>query len=282
MPNLPSAAPHLTWTMEPAVIAAAAVATVLFVRAFAELRRRGRTDHAPWSRLVFFAGGIAAGVLPLVSPLDAIADRYLLCAHMLEHVLIGDAAPALLLLALRGPLLYFLLPAPVLAPVARLKPLKRLLGVVLRPWVSVLLWAIAYGAWHIPAAYDYTLTHGTVHDTEHACFFAGGLLIWTQLIDPDRRGRLTVAGRLTLAAVVFGLGTLLSDVLVFSLHPLYASYAAQPDRLLGLSPLEDQRLAGLVMIAEQLVSLGTCFFVLLRPSLRRAHQPAGRIRERTA
>jgi hypothetical protein len=44
-------------------------------------------------------------------PLDEAGDGYLLSAHMLQHVLIGDAAPALALVALRGPLLFFLLPA---------------------------------------------------------------------------------------------------------------------------------------------------------------------------
>ena len=40
-----------------------------------------------------FALGLACGVLPLVSPLDELGDRYLLSAHMLQHMLIGDAAP---------------------------------------------------------------------------------------------------------------------------------------------------------------------------------------------
>ena len=49
---------------------------------------------------------------------------------------------------------------------------------------------------------------------------------------------------------------MLADVLIFAMRPLYGSYAAQDERLLGLSPLEDQRLAGLVMMGEQLLTLG--------------------------
>jgi len=59
------------------------------------------------------------------------------------------------------------------------------------------------------------------------------------------------------------LGQILADILIFAMRPLYPSYAEQPDRLLGLSPLEDQRLAGLVMMVEQLLTLGTFVALLL-------------------
>jgi hypothetical protein len=39
-------------------------------------------------------------------------------------------------------------------------------------------------------------------------------------------------------------------------------------RLLGWSPLTDQRVAGAVMQVEQLLTLGTCVAVLLLPILR--------------
>ena len=49
---------------------------------------------------------------------------------------------------------------------------------------------------------------------------------------------------------------------------LYAPYARQGMRLLGLSPLVDQQYAALVMMAEQLLVLGT-FLVLLGASVMR-------------
>jgi hypothetical protein len=61
----------------------------------------------------------------------------------------------------------------------------------------------------------------------------------------------------------------LSDALVFSFRAYYPAYADRPGRLLGLSPLTDQRLAGIVMAVEQLVTLGACFVLLLRELRRR-------------
>ena len=251
------------WTLEPAVLVPAGVALLLFASAFARLRRRGRRDHASWSRAVLFVVAVAALTLPLVSPLDTAADSYLLSAHMLEHLLIGDAAPALLVVALRGPLLFFFPPAPALAALAGSRRLRRVLSFLVRPRVGLAVWALVFAAWHVPTAYDYTLTHQGVHDLEHASFALAGLLVWNQLVDPARRHTLTVRGRLAYAAAVFGMGAALSAVLLVSPHELYPAYAAQPQRVLGLSPLRDQQLAGLVMLAEQLLSLGVCFVFLL-------------------
>jgi putative membrane protein len=258
------------WTLDPAVLTLAGLAAVLFAQAFVRLRRRGRTDHASWGRAALFAAALAALTLPLVSPLDRAADTYLLSAHMLEHVLIGDVAPALLVLALRGPLLFFFLPAAPLARLAHLRPLRSLARFLLRPRVALAVWAVVFAAWHVPAAYDYTLTHQGVHDLEHASFVLAGLLVWSQLVDPARRHALTVGGRLTFAAAVFGMGAVLSAVLILSPHALYPAYAAQPHRVFALSPLADQQLAGLVMLIEQLLSLGACVGFLLGTRARTA------------
>ena len=116
------------WDPAPAILAGAGLTLLLFARAFVRLRRLGRTDHAPWSRLLFFLLAVTLGTLALVSPLDEIGDTYLLSGHMLQHVLIGDVAPALALVALRGPLLFFVLPRCVVRPLARSHSARRLLA----------------------------------------------------------------------------------------------------------------------------------------------------------
>ena len=256
------------WETPPAVLAGAGLALVLFLQAWIRLRRRGRGDLAGYDRLLLFFGGVALGPLALVSPLDPIGEEYLLSAHMLEHVLIGDAAVALAIVAIRGPLTFFLLPRSILAAAARLGPLRAFLRFLLRPKVSFAVWAAVIAGWHYPAAYDYVLDHQVVHDLQHVTFVVAGILVWTQLVDPARRGELRRSGRIALAVVLFACGQVLADVLVFSLDPLYPAYVAQDERLLGLSPLADQRLAGIVMMAEQAVTLGLCVALLVVASHR--------------
>jgi len=201
-----------------------------------------------------------------VVELDRLADEKLLSAHMGQHVLIGDLGPALMLTALRGPLLVFFLPAPILAPLARNKRVRSVLGTLLRPRVAFMLWAANLAIWHVPYIYDLALAHQNLHNFEHVCWVFCGFLVWTLLIDPGSHRRLTIGGRVALAASLFAAGMILSDVLIFTFTPLYPWYHGA----YGISALLDQQLAGIVMTVEQLLTLGTCVALLLLPRWSRS------------
>jgi putative membrane protein len=202
----------------------------------------------------------------VVGPLDRLADDKLLSAHMGQHVLIGDLGPALMVTAVRGPLLVFLLPAAVLAPLARSSRVRAVVGTLLRPRVAFSLWAANLAIWHIPYLYDLALEHEKLHDFEHLCWTLTGILVWTLLVDPGSHRRLSVGGRVALAAAMFAAGQILTDVLVFSFTSLYPAYHGA----YGISAVTDQQLAGIVMMVEQLLTLGTCVALLLRPRRRRS------------
>jgi putative membrane protein len=240
-------------------VALAAVAALLFAQGVVRLRRRGRGDLAGWDRVALFGFGLGLTVVALVGPIDRIADTRL-AVHMVQHVLIGDLAPALLTVAVRGPLLVFLLPASVLAPLARSARVRAVLSTLLRPRVAFALWAANLGVWHVPYLYDLALRHDALHYLEHACWAVAGVLVWTLLVDPGGHRRLTVGGRIALAAAMFACGQVLADVLIFSFRTLYPAYPGRTD----------QQLAGVAMMAEQLVTLGVLAFVLLRPRMRAA------------
>jgi putative membrane protein len=266
---------HFAWLWrQPLVLAGAALALALYLRAWVRLRRRGRHDRASLDRLALFASGVAIAVLALVSPIDPIGEQYLLSVHMLQHVMLGDAAPALILLGLRGPLILLIVPRPVLRRIAHLAWLRRVAHELLRPAVALGLWAVVYAAWHVPRAYDYALAHQTVHDLEHLSFLIVGLLVWALLVDPFPHRRLRVRARIRVALVLFAMGTVLADTLILSPDVLYHPYESQPDRLWGLSATTDQRLAGAVMMLEQLVSVGICMAFLVRAYRRARPRPS--------
>lgn len=262
------------WSPDLLVLLGAAVAVAFFAQGWRRLHRR-RPELAPWSRWPIFLAGVAIVVLGIVSPLDAIAEEYLQSAHMLQHVLIADLGVALALVAVRGPLSLFFLPRDLLAPLARRAPLRRSLAFLLRPRVALALWVGVLVAWHLPVLYDAALRHPLLHRVEHLSFVVVGALVWTLLVDPAGHGRLTVGARIGLAAVMLWIGQLLAYVFVFSFHPYYDVYAEQGERLFGLSPLADQKLAGVVMMAEQALTLGTAL-VLLLLGARRARSAAPR------
>ena len=245
-------------------IGAAALAAAAFTYGFVRLRGRGRCDLAGWDRAALFALALLLGIIPLSPPVDPAADE-LLAGHMFEHVLIADLTPVLLLLAVRGPLLFFLLPPRLLRALGRLRPLTH---VLLHPGMSFAVWAGALAVWHVPALYDRTLESPALHAVQHLSFVLGGTLVWTQLLDPARRRALSQRARLGYAFAMFVAGQALANTLILTYWPLYPAYATQPHGLLGLSPLHDQEAAGLVMMAEQLLTLGTFAAWQLRRWLR--------------
>ncbi|MEI8105895.1 MAG: cytochrome c oxidase assembly protein [Actinomycetes bacterium] len=264
--QLPSA-----WDPAPLVLAGDAIALALFVAAFRRLRRRGRSDHASVGRALLFVTGLAVMTLPLVSPLDTAADEYLLSAHMLEHVLVGDAGPALVLLGVRGPLLAFMLTAPVAGRIARIPAVREAGHRLGEPWPCLLAWTTAIAVWHIPVIYDATLTRPALHQLEHVTFITTGFLVWNQLLDPARHDRFTVGNRLAYAGVLLLAGQILANILLLTTSPLYPAYADIGARLFGISPLADQQFAGLVMMGEQLATLGAFATVLLVTLVRHPH-----------
>ncbi len=255
---------HAAWSAPISVDVPAVLALLLFFHGWLRLRRRGRPDLADGKRAALFTAGLLVVLGGLLTPIHSIGERHLLWVHMLQHVMIGDLGIALMVTAVRGPLLVFMLPARVLGPIARDRDVRAILSFLLRPKVAFGLWAANLAIWHIPSLYIDAVLHPQLHDLEHACWMLAGLLVWTLLIDPGSHHRLTTAGRIALAAAMFGAGQVLTSVLVFSFHPLYPIYRGA----YGFSALTDQKLAGIVMMVEQLVVLGTFTYLLLRSRVR--------------
>ncbi|HEY0835423.1 MAG TPA: cytochrome c oxidase assembly protein, partial [Azospirillum sp.] len=142
-----------------------------------------------------------------------------------------------------------------------------------RPLVAFLLQAAAIWVWHAPAPYQAALGDGFVHDAEHLTFLGTALLFWWSAV----HGRGTPAGRALGVLAVFGtlLHTgLLGALMTFAPNPWYPAYGAAP-LAWGLTPLEDQQLAGLVMwVPGGLLYLGAGLLLLGRRILRAGPAPA--------
>jgi putative membrane protein len=249
--------------MQTVGIAALAVALVgLPLRATLRFRRRRHT--LLWERPLL-AGLAAAITLGALLGLDGAADS-MLSAHMLQHMLIGDLVPLLLVLAVRGPLLVQLLP-PAMIRVARTLRLHHVVAFATRPAVAFAVWAGALAVWHIPAAYDRALDSEPLHAFEHGTFLLAGLLVWTALLDPARRGTLPGWRRFGYALALLAASGALANTLILSYRPLYPSYAGAASLPLGLTPVGDQDLAGLVMMLEQLATVGALAVLVARRQL---------------
>jgi cytochrome c oxidase assembly factor CtaG len=121
---------------------------------------------------------------------------------------------------------------------------RRSWAVLARPLSAWSLHAIALWGWHLPAAFDAALARPGVHVLQHLSFFATALLFWwTTVAATTRRAQgFALASLFTTMAHTAALGALMA------LSPLlwYAPYAAT-SAALGVDPLEDQQLGGLIM-----------------------------------
>jgi putative membrane protein len=247
-----------SWSFNPIVVLALVLAGVLYVRAYR--RAASRSTAVGAGHWVPYMCGLLVIAIALCSPLDPIGDEYLLSAHMVQHILLSDIAPALLVLGLRRPLLPLGLPRDVLL---RIAPgggrLGRVLARATSPWVAIPLWATATWVWAIPRVFDFAAEHQLVHDFEHATLFYTGLALWWLIIDPLPRARLRPGGQ---RLALLGFSRLASAGVCLPLTWIattqYPRYADAP-RAFGISAITDQHLAGAGMCFLEFLVFGIAF-----------------------
>jgi putative membrane protein len=240
---LADVSPRIVWLNDPAVLAPMALLVFVYVRRFREARKEAGGRGAGPLQALAFAGCIIALLAALASPIDTLGEDYLFSAHMLQHVLLGDVAPLLLLLSLSR---------VIMRPLTRrLMGLERALGPFAHPVTGIVIWLALMYFWHIPALYDAALNHPLIHVLEHFAFFTAGICVWWPLIQPvPMRRRMTgLQPLLYIGIAKVGLAPL-GLYLTWSTAVLYPYYENVP-RIWDLSAIQDQNVGGAIMMVEQ-------------------------------
>jgi cytochrome c oxidase assembly factor CtaG len=239
--------PRFHWLADPTVLAPLLLIVVIYVRRFREARQESGGRGATWLHALAFGGAMLALLGALVTPVDGLGEDYLFSAHMFQHVLLGDIAPLLLLLSLSR---------VILRPVTRrLMGVERALGPFASPITAIFIWLGTMYLWHIPALYDAAIQHPLLHVLEHFSFFAAGIALWWPLVQPiPMRRRLTGLQPLAYIAAAKGGLAALGLVLAWSSTAHYPFYEDVP-RIWGLTAVEDQNVAGVIMMVEQSLTL---------------------------
>jgi putative membrane protein len=233
------------FSFEPAFVVLAAVAVVLYVRAW-------RREPGPWWRAASFAGGIVLVLGALNSPLGTIATEYLVLFHLLQNVMISDWAPPLLVIgltpAMRGGVVRYA---------------GRPFAWLTRPQVALPVWLVGWYVVHLGAVYDAAVRDPFLLASEHAFLIAIGLVFWWPVLCdvPHTAATLTRIGYVFAAFVI---SAFLGLALTFS-PPIYNYYESLPDRLWGIGAEKDQNLGGILMSSEQaLVFFAAIVWLLVR------------------
>ena len=268
-----SVSPPLTWTFSPSVIVGVGALSLAYGLAWRRARRPGMPHPPGLGRLALFAGSMLCLLAALISPVDALADDTMF-VHMIQHVLLLDVTPILLILSLTKGLL-----RPV---TRRLTAIEDRAGLIAHPVFAAFLYIGMMGLWHVPRMYDLALAHGDIHVLEHVCFMTAGLLYWWHLLSPIR-ARMALGGMgpiVYMAVTKFFVGVL-GIILAFSTHSLYPWYQDHP-HYWGLTARVDQNVAGVLMALEQSVIMGTALVYIVYRMLSDSEKEAQRLERHDA
>lgn len=234
------------WDLLIAAVLCASSAT--YATGLARLWRQAGSGHGIRAvNVLSFAGGIAALVVALLSPLDALSD-VLFSAHMGQHeILMLVAAP---LLVMGKPWLTGAWALPdrwrgsVLVRLQS-RSLRRSWRTLTTPVTILVLHGLALWIWHIPGFFEDALRDERVHAVQHLSFFVTAVLFWWVLV----QGRYGRAGYGAAALFVFLTAMhsgILGALIAVARRPWYAAHAVR-SRAAGVDPMSDQQLAGVIM-----------------------------------
>lgn len=247
-PGSPDAA--WTWHADPLVSVPLLAVGTLYAAGVARLWRRADIGRGlPVWRALGFAGGISVLVLALLSPLDGAAEASF-ALHMTQHMLLMALAAPLLVLGGPGVALLAALPARVRSPVGRAFAsgvLGRLRARLFALPAATALHGVTIWAWHAPTFYEAALAHPLVHWLEHLTMLGTAVIFWWAVANAGRTQPLGHGAAVVALFVTMVHTGLLGILILLAPGPLYASHAHGVP--FGLAPVEDQQIAGMVMLA---------------------------------
>lgn len=194
-----------------------------------------------------FLAGSAMLLVALASPLERMAGA-LLTVHMVQHVILIAVVPPLIVLGRPEVVFAFTLPRRARRGAALnsgMRGLARTLKPLVRPLPAALVHGAAVWIWHAPGLFQAALASAMLHDLEHASFFFTGLAFWYATLLSVRSPAALMAGIVGIVLTLIH-GGLMGALLTLTPTVLYPAYG-QSTAAFGLTPIEDQQLAGLIM-----------------------------------
>lgn len=233
----------LGWTLDPILTVPLALGLIIYLAGWRRLSRRASNPIRPG---LFIAGWFVL-TLSLTSPLHEAGERSF-TMHMVEHELIMLVATLLLAASGAGAILAWGLPRPLRTALGGSwkSPLQIVWRRLTEPVTATVVQGAVMWAWHAPILFNRALDSFGWHIAQHSCFFVSSLTFWWAMLHP--RGRSSGYG--VSATCLFAtslIGGALGALMSLSSSPWYADYAAMGMTGIGLDPVDDQRLAGLIM-----------------------------------
>jgi putative membrane protein len=189
-------------------------------------------------QIICWSLGVLAMWIASDYPIHDIAERYNFSIHMMQHLILSMVVAPLLLLGT---------PAWLLRTILRPRWLFSTVRTLSRFIPALLIFNLVLVFTHWPLVVDAALHSGVVHFAVHALLFVSSLIVWMPLVSPlPEIPRLVPVLQMVYLFAWSVVPTVPASFLTFGSSPLYKFYTHVP-HLFGLSTLEDQQAAGLIM-----------------------------------
>jgi cytochrome c oxidase assembly factor CtaG len=238
-----------SWTFDLWVTGPLLLGVLLYALGFSRLWRRSDLGRPALRKdgLLFAAGWLTLAAA-LVSPLHEAGERSF-TMHMIEHEVIMLPAALLLVLSRPGAAMLWAFPPTqrqALAGIGRAGWATAAWRSLTNPFIATALQGLAIWLWHVPSLFDRALASNGWHIAQHLSFVITALLFWWAMAH-GRAGRQGFGVSALCLFLTSMIGGALGALMALSSSPWYAGYAAMGMTPIGLTPVEDQQLAGLLM-----------------------------------
>jgi putative membrane protein len=182
--------------------------------------------------------GVFAMWLASDYPIHDIAERYNFSVHMVQHLIFTMIVAPMLLLGMPAWLMRRLLAPRWLFDTVR---------TLSRFFPALIIFNVVLVFTHWPLIVNNALENGLVHFLIHALLLVSSLIVWMPLVSPlPEIPRLVPVAQMLYLFAWSVVPTIPASFLTFGTSPLYKFYEHVP-HLFGMSTLEDQQAAGLIM-----------------------------------
>ncbi len=230
------------WTAHPDVWLLVAVLAVGYWMAIVRIGPRYAGPGVPVvtrAQVVSWSLGVFAVWLSSDWPVHDIAEKSMYSVHMVQHLLITLLAVPLLMMGTPTWLARW-----VLHPGSRRFRFVRWWS---RFLPAVIVFNVMLVLTHVPAIVNASLQNGLLHFSIHAALFLTAFIVWMPVLSPlPEIPRLTWLLRMVYLFLQSVVPTVPASFLTLGDHPLYRRYIGL-HHLWGMSTLEDQQVAGLIM-----------------------------------
>ena len=229
----------LDWHLHPDVVLLCVALLGAYFYAINALRPRlSDAGRVRSSQVVLFSLGVLTIFVATGTPIHDLSERYLLSAHMLQHLLLTLVAPPLLIAGVPSWLWQAMLTGRRVLPVAR---------VALHPLVTFGVFNFLIVVTHLPPVVDYALREHWFHFVVHAGLVGSAMMMWWPVVGGVQGlPRLTYPYQMAYLFVQSLLPAVIASFITFSRTAVYDFYEQAP-RVWGISAVEDQQIAGAIM-----------------------------------